>query len=194
MKDSRLLDRGSDWSEWAITVAGIGIAGYSCADALMQLGARVTVVDPSAGARETAMAIGAAQALDPGPGLLELLIEVTAGGPHLSVDAIGDSLTCRTSIESLRPRGRHVQVGLLPAGTAMEPVPMHRVVSRELEILGSHGLAAHDYPELLALVASGRLRPDLLVGRVISLDAVPAAFALIGTPDQPPGMTLIHPN
>ena len=71
---------------------------------------------------------------------------------------------------------------------------MHRVVSRELEILGSHGLAAHDYPELLALVASGRIRPDLLVGRVISLADVPAAFALIGTADQPPGMTLIHPH
>jgi UDP-N-acetylmuramoylalanine--D-glutamate ligase len=45
VKDSRLLDRGSDWSAWAVTVAGIGIAGYSCADALMQLGANVTVVD-----------------------------------------------------------------------------------------------------------------------------------------------------
>jgi hypothetical protein len=34
----------------------------------------------------------------------------------------------------------------------------------------------------------------LLVGRVISLDDVPAAFALIATADQPPGMTLIHPR
>ena len=69
---------------------------------------------------------------------------------------------------------------------------MHRVISRELEVLGSHGLAAHDYPELLALVSSGRLRPELMVGRTIDLDDVPAAFALIGTPEQPPGITLIH--
>jgi alcohol dehydrogenase len=158
------------------------------------LGARVTVVDPSAGARDAAVQMGAAVALEPGPDLLDALRDTTSGGPHLSIDAIGDSLTCRTSIESLRPRGRHVQVGLLPQGTATDPVPMHRVVSRELEILGSHGLAAHDYPELLALVSSGRLRPDLLVGRVISLDDVPAAFALIATADQPPGMTLIHPH
>ena len=87
-----------------------------------------------------------------------------------------------------------MQVGLLPPGTAVDPVPMHRVISRELEVLGSHGLAAHDYPELLELVTSGRLRPDLLVARTISLDDVPAAFALIGTPEQPPGITLIHPH
>jgi len=54
---------------------------------------------------------------------------------------------------------------------------MHTVISRELEVLGSHGLAAHDYPELLDLVSSGRLRPDHLVTRTISLDEVPAAFA-----------------
>lgn len=41
------LNRSSDWSSVNVTVAGLGIAGYSCADALMQLGAHVTVVDDS---------------------------------------------------------------------------------------------------------------------------------------------------
>ena len=176
-----------------LVVHGAGGVGLAAVMIGRALGARVAVVDPSAAARETAVGLGAAVALKPGPDLLERLHDATGGGPHLSVDAIGDSLTCRTSIESLRPRGRHVQVGLLPAGTATDPVPMHRVVSRELEVLGSHGLAAHDYPELLALVSSGRLRPELMVGRTINLDEVPAAFALIGTADQPAGITLIHP-
>jgi len=39
------LDRDSDWSNIRVTVAGLGVAGYSCADALMQLGAIVTVID-----------------------------------------------------------------------------------------------------------------------------------------------------
>jgi len=170
---------------------GVGLAGVMIARAL---GARVIVIDPSSGARDQAMALGAAVALEPGENLLADIREATEGGPSVSIDAIGDSLTCRTSIESLRPRGRHVQVGLLPAGTASDPVPMHRVVSRELEVLGSHGMAAHDYPELLELVASGRLRPELLIGRTVGLDDVPAAFALIDTADQPPGITLIHPT
>jgi len=43
------LQRSSDWSSVRVTVAGLGIAGYSCADALLQLGAQVTIVDDSSG-------------------------------------------------------------------------------------------------------------------------------------------------
>ena len=170
---------------------GVGLAALAIARAL---GARVIIIDPSSAAREAALRLGAAATLEPSIDLVDTVRDATGGGPHVSVDAIGDDLACRTSIESLRPRGRHVQVGLLPPGTAVDPVPMHTVISRELEVLGSHGLAAHDYPELLALVTSGRLRPDLLVARTITLDEVPEAFSLIGTPDQPAGMTLIHPH
>jgi len=46
------LQRSSDWSQWSVTVAGLGVAGYSCADALMQLGARVTVIDSGSGQRQ----------------------------------------------------------------------------------------------------------------------------------------------
>lgn len=168
---------------------GVGLAALMIARAL---GARVVIVDPSPAARDTALVLGAADALAPSPDLANALRDATSGGPHVSIEAIGDADACRTSIESLRPRGRHVQVGLLPPATTADPVPMHRVISRELEVLGSHGLAAHDYPELLELVSSGRLRPEFLVGRTIDLDDVPAAFALIGTPEQPPGVTLIH--
>lgn len=186
------IGRVSAGEEVAVHGAGgVGLAALAIARAL---GARVIVIDPSPAARETALRLGAAAALEPAPDLVEAIRDAASGGPHLSIDAIGDAAACRQSIASLRPRGRHVQVGLLPAGTAVDPVPMHMVISRELEVLGSHGLAAHDYPELLDLVTSGRLRPDLLVARTISLDEVPDAFALIGTPDQPAGMTLIHPR
>lgn len=46
------LKRDSDWSGLEATVAGLGIAGYSCADALMQLGARVTVIDDADGDKQ----------------------------------------------------------------------------------------------------------------------------------------------
>lgn len=177
-----------------VAIHGAGGVGLAATMIARALGARVVIIDPSAAARDTALSLGAAAVIEPSSDLVDIVRDATSGGPHVSIEAIGDDTACRVSIESLRPRGRHVQVGLLPAGTAVDPVPMHRVVSRELEVLGSHGLAAHDYPELLDLVTSGRLRPDLLVGRAIGLDGVPAAFALIGTPQQPPGVTLIHPH
>lgn len=39
------LNRASDWSKVRAVVAGIGVAGFACADALAQLGARVVLVD-----------------------------------------------------------------------------------------------------------------------------------------------------
>ena len=93
------------------------------------------------------------------------VVELTDGGAHASLDAVGSTDTAVASVRCLRPRGRHVQVGLLLGEHAAPPLPMGLVVARELEIYGSHGMAARDYPAMLDLVASGALRPDLLVGR-----------------------------
>jgi threonine dehydrogenase-like Zn-dependent dehydrogenase len=75
--------------------------------------------------------------------------------------------------------GRHVQIGLLPA----EPVvDLPRVIALELSVLGSHGMAAAEYPELVDLVVQGRLRPQDLVTNVIGLDEAPAAMEAMGSP------------
>jgi alcohol dehydrogenase len=94
---------------------------------------------------------------------------------------------------SLRRRGRHVQVGLLPAATGNPQVPMARVIAWELDLLGSHGMAAADYPAMLALIESGGLRPQDLVERVISLDEAAALLPALDTA-YPAGMTMIDPQ
>lgn len=95
------------------------------------------------------------------------------------------------SIASLRRHGRHVQVGLMLGDSSVAPVPMGRALAEELEILGSHGMPATDYPEMLALVASGRLDVRRLVGRVIGLDDAPAALAAMSDPAAQAGMTVV---
>jgi threonine dehydrogenase-like Zn-dependent dehydrogenase len=67
---------------------------------------------------------------------------------------------------------------------------MDLVIARELEIYGSHGMAAHEYPAMLALIADRTLRPGLLIGAVIGLADAGAALAAL---DQPlaAGMTVI---
>ena len=44
--------RTSDWASVHAVVAGIGVAGFACADQLLHLGARVTVVDSADGERQ----------------------------------------------------------------------------------------------------------------------------------------------
>ncbi len=88
----------------------------------------------------------------------------------MSIDALGSTVTCSNSIDCLRKRGRHIQVGLMVGDERHAMLPMDRVIAEELEILGSHGIQAHRYTELLAMIRAGVLRPDLLVGRTISLE------------------------
>jgi alcohol dehydrogenase len=70
---------------------------------------------------------------------------------------------------------------------------MGRVIARELEVVGSQGMAAHAYPEMLDQVVAGRLRPDLLVGRRIGLDEAGEALAAMSGAGTPAGMTVIVP-
>ena len=114
----------------------------------------------------------------------------------MSLDALGSHATAAASVKSLARRGRHVQVGLLPPDPAAgghPRMPMSRVIAYELEILGSHGMAAHAYPEMLALVAAGRLRPDLLVTRRLTMDEAATALPAMGEPGYPAGVSVLLP-
>jgi D-arabinose 1-dehydrogenase-like Zn-dependent alcohol dehydrogenase len=95
-----------------------------------------------------------------GYGIMPELTQVA--GAHVSVDARGSPATAACSVRCLRRRGRHVQVGLLLDGPT--PIPMDLVVARELEIYGSHGMAARDYPPVMTMVADGTLRPGCWSG------------------------------
>ncbi|MET8174530.1 zinc-dependent alcohol dehydrogenase family protein [Streptomyces clavifer] len=180
--------------EW-VAVHGCGGVGLSAVMIAVASGARVVAVDVSPHALELARAFGAAVCVDASAypaGADEAVRELTGGGAHLSLDALGSQVTCAASVRSLRRQGRHVQVGLLPPAAGDPVVPMARVIGLELEILGSHGMAAHDYPPMMDMVQAGTLRPDLLVTSSITLDAAPAALAAMGGAAGA-GVTIIEP-
>jgi alcohol dehydrogenase len=176
--------------EW-VAVHGCGGVGLSAVMIAAASGARVVAVDVSPAALDLARTFGAAHCLNASevPDAAAAVRELTGGGAHLSLDALGSPVTCAASVGGLRRRGRHVQVGLLPQDPV---VPMGRVIGLELELLGSHGMAAHAYPRMLEMVRAGVLRPDLLVTSTITLDAAPAALEAMGTTPGA-GVTIIEP-
>ncbi|MEU1849929.1 zinc-dependent alcohol dehydrogenase family protein [Streptomyces sp. NPDC019990] len=179
--------------EW-VAVHGCGGAGLSAVMIAAASGARVVAVDVSARALDLARTFGAAHCLDATSvtDTAAAVRDLTGGGAHLSLDALGSPATCAASVNGLRRRGRHVQVGLLPSPSGTTPVPMARAIALELELLGSHGMPAHGYPPMLELVRSGALRPDLLVTSTIPLDEAPAALAAMGAAPGA-GVTVIEP-
>ncbi len=182
--------------EW-VAVHGCGGVGLSAVMVAAACGARVVAVDVTAAALDLARSFGAEVTVDAtSADVVRAVRGATDGGAHLSLDALGSAATLGASVRGLRARGRHVQVGLLPPDPAAgghPPVPMSRVIALELEVLGSHGMAAHAYPEMLALVAAGRLRPDLLVTRELTLAEAAAALPAMGEPGHPPGVSVICP-
>jgi D-arabinose 1-dehydrogenase-like Zn-dependent alcohol dehydrogenase len=166
--------------EW-VAVHGCGGVGLSAVQIAVAAGARVVAVDVSAAALALATELGAEACVDAsGVDVVAAVVDVTGGGAALSLDALGSPQTCVNSVRCLARRGRHMQVGLLPPETGRPEVPMDVVIARELELRGSHGMAAHAYPEMLELVASGRLRPDALVRNRIGLEDVSAALPAMG--------------
>ncbi|MGN7800529.1 alcohol dehydrogenase catalytic domain-containing protein [Leifsonia sp. 22587] len=175
--------------EW-LAVYGAGGVGLSAVMIAAALGARVVAVDRAPAALELAARLGAESTVPAGWEAPALVTELTNGGAHASIDAVGSAETASSSIRSLRRRGRHVQVGLL--ASAVPELPLDRVIAWELDVLGSHGMAAADYPAMLDLVAAGRLRPQELVGRSVGFAE---AARLLETADSAPptGIAVLHP-
>jgi alcohol dehydrogenase len=129
----------------------------------------------------------------PGVDVPAAVHDLTGGGAHVAVDALGSPGTCRDSVLSLRRRGRQVQVGLLPPAAGRVDVPMDRVIAWELDVLGSHGMPAGDYPAMLAEIAAGRLDPGPLVQRCVTLAQLPAELMAMG--ERPPtGVVVCDPR
>ena len=178
--------------EW-VTVVGAGGVGLSAVMIARALGARVIAVDRNAEALAAARELGAEHVLlADGTDVPTAIGALTGGGSHVAVDAVGSEQTSSDAILGLRRRGRHVQVGLLPPVEGHPRLPMDRVIGWELDLLGSHGMAAADYPGMMALIERGALRPQLLIERIIGLDE---AAALLPGFDRATvaGMTVIDP-
>jgi alcohol dehydrogenase len=167
--------QGGQW----VAVHGCGGVGLSAILIAAAFGAQVIGVDISEKKLAFARELGAAavvngREVNDVPGMIR---ELSGGGVHVSLDALGSQETCFNSIDSLRKRGRHIQVGLMTGDHQHPQVPMDRVIAQELEILGSHGMQAFAYEPLLALITAGSLQPQRLVGRRISLAEAPAELA-----------------
>ncbi|NHA69433.1 zinc-binding dehydrogenase [Phycicoccus flavus] len=193
-----VVARGRVAAGETVLVLGCGGVGLAAVQVAVARGARVCAVDVDAGSRERAAALGAEHTLDGGAdeaALVDAVAGWSGGGAHLAVDAVGSPATCRAGILALRRRGRHVQVGLLPPRAGAAAVPMERVIAWELDVLGSHGMAAADYAGLLADVAAGAVDLDALraPGDPVGLAEAGRLLTTLGeTPSR--GIVLVDPS
>ncbi len=161
-----------------VVVHGCGGVGLSAIMIANALGAQVIGVDINNETLAFAKKLGAIETVNAKNNfdVISQIKEMTKGGAHVSIDALGSAVTCFNSISNLRKRGKHIQVGLMTGDHKHPKVPMDTVLANELEIIGSHGMQAYKYTEMLEMISVGKLQPEKLIERTISLEEATSAL------------------
>ncbi|MCE9665592.1 zinc-dependent alcohol dehydrogenase family protein [Halomonas sp. M5N1S17] len=167
-----VVDQGKASAGQWVAVHGCGGVGLSAIMIANAVGANVVAIDIAEDKLKLARELGAVATVNAAEvaNVPEAVIEMTRGGAHVSLDALGHPSTCFNSISNLRKRGKHVQVGLMLAENSTPAIPMSKVIAHELEILGSHGMQAYRYGAMLDMIQAGKLAPEKLIGKRIDLE------------------------
>lgn len=158
-----------DW----VAVHGCGGVGLSAVDIATALGGTVVAIDLNDEALDLARELGATETIDARDvdDVPKAVRDVTDGGADVSIDALGIAETCCNSVECLAHFGQHVQIGLTTkeeGGSVSLPTDL--MVRKEIEFVGSYGMPPTRYDELFRMVEAGRIHPEKLVSRQVSLD------------------------
>jgi alcohol dehydrogenase len=181
-----LTDRAAlQAGEW-MAVHGTGGIGLSALLLGCAMGARVIVVDVVPEKLTHALTLGAEAAIDARDGdAAQRIVEMTGGGAHLSIEALGIAATTNASIECLRPLGRHVQIGMPVGHTARMEINMNAVYMKNLALFGTRGMPSWRYPSLLSLIEAGRVDFTPLVAREVTLSGASAELRAFNGPTAP---------
>ena len=179
-----VIERGRLAEGEVLCVHGCGGVGLAAVAFGRAIGAMVVAVDLAPEALALASALGADVVLDAtGVDDVGAAVHDLVGGAHVSLDCLGHAATAANSIRSLRPLGRHVQIGLFPASSA--EFAISRVIRDELEVLGVHGLSASRFPQVFALVEAGHFDPATMITQRLALADIPIALPAMGAFTQP---------
>jgi D-arabinose 1-dehydrogenase-like Zn-dependent alcohol dehydrogenase len=167
--------RGGEWVAVYGAGGGMGLAAVQIATAV---GANVIAVDISDDKLDIARRLGAVHTIHAGrEAPAAAITEVTQGGAHVSVDALGTAQTCRASVLSLRIRGRHLQLGhTTPAERGEVGLPIDVMIVKELAFLSAFGMAGQRFGTMLAMIDAGRLDPGRVVSATVSLEGCTAVL------------------
>lgn len=161
-----------------VAVFGCGGVGMNAVQFAALAGARVIAVDIDDHKLEWARHFGASDVINARATerVDKTLKKRTGGGVDIALEVIGKPETLRTAYDSLRPGGR-----LCVVGYCAEPVtlPLSKTMFFELQIIGSLGCRPTDYPELIELVRTGRVKlGPLVTGRYALADIFKGLDAL----------------
>jgi L-iditol 2-dehydrogenase len=161
-------------AESTALVVGAGTIGVLTLQALRAAGCkRVLVSDVDETRLKMAKELGAAEVLLADKDIVAQILQRTGGvGVDVAIEAVGRNETVNAAIASVRKGGTVVLVGNISPEVTL---PLQKVVTRQIRLQGSCA-SAGEYPEAIALMASGAIRVKPLISAIAPLAEGPAWF------------------
>ena len=162
-------------------ILGAGPIGIAALVWARDLGAKTVVSDPSPGRRDMAQRLGATAVVDPRkdePGFVAL--DLAGDGLTTIFECVGAPGLIQSAMLMAPLRAQIVVLGVCMATD--EIFPIHGIL-KELEIDFALGYSKPEFAETLDAIASRRIDPSAMITDVIGLDAVPAMFTALATPN-----------
>jgi S-(hydroxymethyl)glutathione dehydrogenase / alcohol dehydrogenase len=158
-----------------VAVIGCGGIGLAAVNAARIAGARhIVAIDPVPAKRALAERIGATHAFAPdAPGLKEEVAELTGGGVHHAIEAVGRISAGELALKLLRRGGTATIVGMMPLTERLGMSATDLLAEKKLQgsLMGSNRFPV-DIPRLVHFYLAGRLDLDAIVAERIGLDGV----------------------
>lgn len=164
----------------SVVVFGCGGVGINVVQMAAACGASVVAVDISDYKLDMARKLGAQHTINSTAKiekeLLKEIREMTGGGADISIEAIGNPKTIELASASIKPGGRHCQIGYSPHDAVLNA---GRLMFREIEIIGSLGCRPVDYPKIIEMVRTGKIQLLPVVTHRFKLQDINQAFDLM---------------
>ncbi|MGH7635768.1 MAG: zinc-binding dehydrogenase [Gemmatimonadaceae bacterium] len=159
----------------AVAVVGCGGVGLNVVQCATVAGGRVIAIDLNEDRLAVARRLGAVATVNPKSfeRLDKHIRQLTDGGVDVAFEAIGNPATMRTAYGLLRRGGRLCVIGYSSEDVTLSAA---KLMYHELDVIGSLGCGAGEYPEIIALVEAGRLQLGPVVSGTIPLKDIALGF------------------
>ena len=176
-----------------VAVFGAGLIGLLLVQVLKAASVRrIVAVDIEDDRLALARELGATHAVNSRTAdSVEAIRSLTGGrGADVALEAVGIEATVRASIAAVRKGGCVTLVGLMAPEVTL---PIQSVVTRQIRLQGSCA-SNGEYPESLALIASGKVRVDRFISATAPLEEGPLWFRRLH--HREPGLmkVILKPN
>ncbi|MFQ6060923.1 MAG: alcohol dehydrogenase catalytic domain-containing protein [Thermoplasmata archaeon] len=173
-----VVNRGRVRAGDTVAVYGCGGVGLSTVQMASLVGASVIAIDIFDEKLEMARELGASETINAKveEDIAKKVRKMTGGGVDVALEVIGNPTTIQQAYNSVKWGGTVVVVGYTHKDVT---ISAGRMMFREIEMKGSLGCGLQDFPKIIELVRTGKLRIEPLVTHRYSLEEINKGFEIL---------------